>query len=746
MVRFFVPFTLIALYCAPLPAADSAAGVASELHRITLDPRECYRVIDLNLSKGDARLYFTSGYLIFANPIKGRRLGAFFTSDVEGGDGELLVLPPVRSERLSLTNFTGSPNLDEHFRSAALLFSDDTAAGLLAKIHENPIDKPAPEMGALLLDKTGTVLANLAGSFEVRLVEDLLSNDRRPGLFYMAVGGAKLGNFDLVRDAATPEQMLVVGQLAYRHDQPFFDVWTSFAEKASHKAGPPPPNDVTVDNYRIDVRIDPDLTLKATTRLTLKSSRPLSRVIPFFISRQMRVSEVTVDGRPAEVFQKESLRSNLISSTGNEEFLVVAAKPLEAGTPHEFVFQHDGAVIAKAAEGVYFVGARGAWYPRRTLDFAHYDLTFRYPKALRLVASGDSVEESTEGDLKITRRRSAAPLRFVGFNLGEYESARVDRGPYRIEVFANRKLEPALRQRPMPPLVPVQPSYGTRRRPDLSEQPPPQFTPNPAARLTEMAGDVANAFEFMANEFGPPPTKTLTVSPIPGNFGQGFTGLVYLSTLSYLDPAQRPAAVHNKFEQTFFSDVLEAHEVAHQWWGNLVVAAGYQDNWLLESLANYSALLYLEKKKGARAIYPILEAYRNHLLAKAPNGKSLESAGPLTWGYRLESSQAPSAFHVITYEKGTWVLHMLRKRIGDAPFQKMLREMCERFQFQPLGTEEFRQVASRYLPARSVDPDLTGFFDTWVYGTGIPALKLSYSMRGLRLSGTVSQSDVRWRL
>ena len=78
----------------------------------------------------------------------------------------------------------------------------------------------------------------------------------------------------------------------------------------------------------------------------------------------MRVTDVTVDGQPAEVFQKESLRSNLIASTGNESFLVVTPAPLEAGKPHEIEFRHEGAVIGKAGQGVYFVGARGAWYPR----------------------------------------------------------------------------------------------------------------------------------------------------------------------------------------------------------------------------------------------------------------------------------------------------------------------------------------------------------------------------------------------
>ena len=56
----------------------------------------------------------------------------------------------------------------------------------------------------------------------------------------------------------------------------------------------------------------------------------------------------------------------------------------------------------------------------------------------------------------------------------------------------------------------------------------------------------------------------------------------------------------NPREQVFFTELLHAHETAHQWWGNIVTADGYHDGWLMEALANYTSLLYLEKRKGAR--------------------------------------------------------------------------------------------------------------------------------------------------
>jgi hypothetical protein len=257
--------------------------------------------------------------------------------------------------------------------------------------------------------------------------------------------------------------------------------------------------------------------------------------------------------------------------------------------------------------------------------------------------------------------------------------------------------------------------------------------------MEELTRNLLDTLDFMTEEFGPSPIRNLAVTPIPGGFGQGFPGLVYLSTLAYIDPGQLPPRLRERSEETFYSELLETHEVAHQWWGNLVVPASYHDDWLIESLANYSALLLLERRKGVKALDAVLDDYRTHLLTKTDTGRTLESAGPIIWGSRLESSLAPDAWRAVTYEKGTWIIHMLRRRLGDEKFLALLREVSSHH--HSISTEEFRALASQYAP-KSPDADLKIFFDNWVYGTGVPAVKLSYSWRGAKLSGTLVQRDV----
>ena len=199
-------------------------------------------------------------------------------------------------------------------------------------------------------------------------------------------------------------------------------------------------------------------------------------------------------------------------------------------------------------------------------------------------------------------------------------------------------------------------------------------------------------------------------------------------------------------QELFFLELLQAHETAHQWWGNRAAVGSYRDNWLMESLANFSALLYLEKTRGAHATAVFLDAYRNALLEKNATGQVVVSAGPIVLGLRLENSQQPTAWRGITYGKGTWIMQMLRRRLGDEKFLAMMKELLKRFDRAEITTEQFRQLAAEFLPPNSQDPKLEAFFDQWVYGTGIPSLKLNYTVKGtapaLKLSGTLTQSDV----
>src|ERR1019366_10712132 len=98
----------------------------------------------------------------------------------------------------------------------------------------------------------------------------------------------------------------------------------------------------------------------------------------------------SIDGKPVEIYDRESTRDRAIRGGGNTTFVIVTPEPLPPGSSHSLEVHHEGDVIIPAGNDVYYVASRGNWYPRAGWAFADYDLTFRYPKHLTLVATGES--------------------------------------------------------------------------------------------------------------------------------------------------------------------------------------------------------------------------------------------------------------------------------------------------------------------------------------------------------------------
>jgi hypothetical protein len=735
-----------------LPAQTHVASdLGKQVINAGLDPAECYRVRDLEISEEDARFYLTDGYLMFGKNVNGAPLTAVFSADTDGGDGEVLLLPPDRSERKSIAAFTGSPNLSEHFTQAAFMFTDAGARALLDLVRKSETAKKAPDIAPIMLDRWSTVISNLMSSFESRIVLDLMTPGLRGGGFFEAViRGRKLGNFDVLYDARAYEQ-LVAGQVTDRKGTSWWDTWTSFPSR-SHRGLPPPLPEEKILSYRIDATLDASLTMHCVTHVRIRATEDSRNVLAFDLAGRMQATSAKVDGVPAEVYERDSVRNGLVQNNGNELLMVIPAKPLEPGSEYDIEIAHEGRVVLDAGHQVYFVSARGTWYPGRGLQFATYDVTWHYPKTLDLVSAGEVKEDRTEADMRITRRVATGEARLLGFNLGKYECSNTERGGITVEVCANREVEDALRPK-APDSAGGFPDLGRPRRratasadSDTSIVNPPA-PPKPANSIAGIAGQVEDAAAFYRTRLGDPPMKHIEVSPVPGRFGQGFAGIIYLPTVSYLtgQPGMPPGNFP-RADAAYFRDLLVAHEVAHQWWGNTITSGSYHHEWLMESLANYSAILYMETKAGPRSSEIALELYRKQLLLKGEDGEIAESEGPVVQGRRLEGSNNPAASNAVIYGKGSWIMHMLRRRMGDERFIKMLAELRRRYEWKPLDTEAFRTVCAEFLPPGSPDPKLENFFDQWVYGTGIPTLKMTFAVKGkpgaFKLTGTVTQTDV----
>ncbi len=725
--------------------AQTAASLGNQLRETEIDPQTCYRIRDLQVRRDDLSIYLTDGYLALSKPVAGRRIFAVYHASEQGDHAEVLVRSPDRGERSSLASYTGSPILNEQVKEAVFITTDGADEELMSVVRESPLSKPAPDMGLLLGSRFNSVLRNIGASFQVRMVQDLLTGDRAAGFFYGAFSGAALGNFDALFDPAAREQ-LILGQVTSSPQGGGFNIWTSFETRAARRRAGPRRSPGSLSNYRIESAIEPDFSMQSVTTADLTPAAEVRGAITFDIAPAMEILSVQVDGVPVEVFRRDAMRSNLMSHRQNDSFLIVLEKPLAAGRTYKLEFRHRGRVILPAGNDVFFVASRVNWYPARELGHSTYDLSFTLPKRLTVVAAGDLVEDREDGETRLVRWRTPSAVRMAGFNIGDYDKVTVKRSGLTVTVYSNRSAETALLRR-TPQIIVLPPAWPARggRRPGEVITMAPSPPPNPRARSEDLASEISAALEWFSLHFGAPPLNTLTVSPIPGNFGQGFPGLLYLSTLTFLDEKDRPESARSESLRRFYSEILYAHEAAHQWWGNLVGSATYRDEWISEALANYSAILVLERRKGSRAAEQALDDALRSLRTEHA-GKSIEAMGPITWGIRLRAEAGLDPWRVITYDKGSWIIHMLRRRMGDAAFLSMLGTLRKRYEYSVVSTEQFRELAVEFSPKGLPDPQLENFFDTWVYSTGIPTLELKTAVSGkapkVQLTVTVNQSGV----
>jgi hypothetical protein len=725
---------LLWLLLVPVPLAASAVTGAEKLELIRatkFDPQQCYRVRDIFLEREDAKFYFTDGHLIFAEPTDGRTIAALFIVSSPSDQGEILVIPPTAGERLSVARFTSEPVLNEKFRSAMMFFTDDTAEALRGAVEASHASVPDPEEGGDIASRWNPVLRNLLENTSMRILFDTFSRlPQQQGFFAAIIGGSRHGRFDVV-----VEPDVTVGQSVWRDDRHYFETWCSFPGRSvrlGQRKRPVIPG--RLENYVIEATLSADLLLNVLAKADFIPESTEQRAFALELSEELYVNDVLLNGEPVEFLQLDQPVSSAVRRRQNHVVLLVL--PEAPGQErYELEIRYEGRVVSEADEGVYYVGSRGTWYPKAGSGFTSFDMKFHYPANLDLVATGELIETTVEGAERTSHFRTDSPIRIAGFNLGQYVRTSKQFGEYTVEVCANREMESTLKPALQPSVVLVQPSPTRNRRFDPTPgtaviTPTPSANVRPYDRIEEVAASSAQDFERLVEWFGVPASKHIVISPVPRNLGQGFPGLVYASTLSYFRADDPPLKNLPPYEQTFYSELLRAHEISHQWWGNVVTIDEGSDIWVMEALATYTALMLLEERRGPAARDEVLASYRQHLLAVNEDGETNDSAGAIVLGYRLRSSKFPNAPSVIMYQKGAWILHMLRGILGDGNFRRFLRDLRDRYEYKVITTNEFRLEAARYLPQDWPDPSLEIFFDQWVYGTGIPKYKLDYRTKG----------------
>lgn len=170
------------------------------------------------------------------------------------------------------------------------------------------------------------------------------------------------------------------------------------------------------------------------------------------------------------------------------------------------------------------------------------------------------------------------------------------------------------------------------------------------------------------------------------------------------------------FENSVNSDGIEelmAHEIAHQWFGNSVSEKNWKNLWLSEGFATYMTNYYLESKYGQDALKKRMADQRKKIL-------DFESKRLTPVVDTTVKDDYMQLLNANSYEKGGWVLHMLRRKIGDDAFWKGVRAYYEKYKSSNANTDDLRKVMEQ-----ASGQDLQVFFKQWLLTSGHPQLNIT---------------------
>jgi peptidase M1-like protein len=445
---------------------------------------------------------------------------------------------------------------------------------------------------------------------------------------------------------------------------------------------------IDVLENEITARFDPDkLELQAAHAMRARLLGPAG-TLRLRLDDDFRVSSVTSEDGRSLLFFRVRGQSNLVVSLGplagrSEPFTLttryggrhdpspVDQEVVQASVP-DTAHMVDAETLVDRPPIVY--SNRSAWYPHPAgEEFATLRAAFETPEGWLAVTGGELVSTHTEGGRTRAEYRLERPGKFVTAVVGHLS-----------DVGLRQEGEQAVR------------GYAT-----------PRTRGETLAQMQVLQQVLA----FYADKFGPSPFPMvgLVVSEAEKPGGHSPPGLVYLQ--------RRPPVLSSRSlpdDPANFGDLrgfFLAHEAAHQWWGQGVAPANYRERWLSEAWAQYAAALWIRERLGEDAFRSMMDRMARWALRD-------DYAGPIHLGQRLgHLKKDPRIFRAVVYDKGAWVLHMLRGLVGDEAFFAGTRAFLQRFRYAKAGTDDLRTELEK-----ASGRDLRPYFESWIYGTGLPTL------------------------
>ena len=691
------------------PARPANSDKAYADLRADLPAGDGIAVKNLTLDREGAIFHFESGSFYFYTAVNGRFTGAVFE-----GKGSFALSPKENSEQKLLAQLTKSPEMKEDFSTLVLRFTDGTAEEIRKGSTGGESPSSAHAKGAAE-DLEKVFRKTIHNNLDLRILADVLGEG--PGKYFLA--SFRAGNLVTGRNVlfvvdpegamyAEPDEV----ELA-TWDVESIEPWVAYrttdveAAKRGERA--------RVVDETLDVTLERSGMMKNSAVSTLKVRRDGVRVLRLNLYPTLRVSGVFAqDGTPLDFVQE--------GKDLDPDFAVILPKPAKAGDMVRLLVQYAGkdALRADGNDTYYLMGgARESWYPNgqgQLGDFASFHMAFHVPKGLEIVATGKQISSTPESGGTRVVWETQTPIAVAGFNLGAFKSqeGKTPQG-FVVDAYADTQLPQAYEE--------------------LSNASIGGFDATSALK-TQVAQGTA-AVQIYSAYFGNLPYDHVSLTEQTAcNYGQSWPMLVYLPICGFWDATTQNAVGLRGLGNDSYWSVVTPHEVAHQWWGQLVGFNSYRDQWMSEGFAHFSVSLY--KKNTSKKMDDYLEFWKEQqklLVQKNEHGIRAIDAGPLTMGSRLNNDKAgENIYQDLIYSKGAYVLHMLEMQYawakdgGEGAFKNSMQQFVKEYSGKAASTEDWKASMERTMP-RSLDLDGNGkldwFFNEWVYGTTLPHYAVS---------------------
>ncbi len=451
-----------------------------------------------------------------------------------------------------------------------------------------------------------------------------------------------------------------------------------------------------VTNYRIEAQLNPDEhTLRAGADITFVPQEA-TRSVMFELNGSLHVDSVEKDGKALTGFVQDAVGAGALGP--NVRIDLGAVVP--AAQPVTLRMRWSGALTSPeggplANKRLAYVGSEGSylmyasrWFPFHdyAVDRATADITVIVPTGMVVGGiSDDPVTPQPDAKNGTTRFRfvNKQPVLVGNFVAGTYVTKTLRMGRYELQFFVK---------------------------------------PGSESRITNYGESMGRALEFYTNEYGAPAFGTrLIIGQTDDDTMDAYSGSGMLFLASKFFDAARPSS----------EDRLQ-REVAYQWWGQTVGLKSFDDAWISQGLAEWSAFALREQTlTGAQ-----LDAAQRE-----------EQERALTFEQTASIVRAPSAlddqsaaYQSIVFYKGAMVYRMLRETMGKQQFGQLLHKFVEQFKNKNASIDDFERLTSQVA-----GKNMRYFFAQWVEGTGVPEFSVDYQIirtraGKFRTRGTVRQS------